>query len=110
VFADYNIFRVFLLLGSVGVSRWIIKKVLLRLSIRILTGQRVLAALRQGSRRLGAVMGCHATLSLVVAVLVVSYIIQVSQLVSTLPLRLSDSASCVRASLSLGSFLRRGVI
>lgn len=110
MFADYNIFRVFLLLGSVGVSRWIIKKVLLRLSIRILTGQRVLAALRQGSRRLGTVMGCHATLSLVVAVLVVSYIIQVSQLVSTLPLRLSDSASCVRASLSLGSFLRRGVI
>jgi hypothetical protein len=107
MFSHYNVFRV-LLWWAVSISRSIIKEVLLRLSV--LAGQRVVAALGKGLSRFVSVVCCHAALG-VIRVLVVGYIIQVSQLVVGLSLlRLTHTSSSVRTSLPLRSFLLWSVI
>lgn len=78
--------------------------------LSILAGERVVAALGKWLGRFVSVMGSHAALG-VAGVLVVSYIIQVSQLVVALCLlRLTHTSSSVRTSLPLWSLLLRSVI
>ena len=78
--------------------------------LSVLVRQGVVAGLGEGLGRFVSVVCSHATLSLV-GVLVVGYIIQVSQLVVALSLlRLTHTPSGVRTSLSLGTFLLRSVI
>ena len=78
--------------------------------LSVLAGQRVVAALGKGLSRFVSVVCCHAALG-VIRVLVVGYIIQVSQLVVALSLlRLTHTSSSVRTSLPLRSFLLGSVI